>query len=55
MAPLPVAPNGSSSGAPRANWVGVAYGSGRPQGWTVLKELPGGALLSPPRGVSAAP
>jgi hypothetical protein len=48
MAPLPVAP----AGAPRPGWVGFAYGSPRPAGWMLLREVPGGALLVPAPGAA---
>ncbi|HEY6148216.1 MAG TPA: hypothetical protein VIZ69_10980 [Thermoanaerobaculia bacterium] len=35
------------AGAPRPGWVALAWGTVRPAGWTVLRELPGGALLAP--------
>jgi hypothetical protein len=46
MAPLPVA----EGGAARNGWVAAVYGPARPAGWTVLRDLPGGALLAPAKG-----
>jgi len=45
LAPLPVLVNPASL---PARWVVAVYGSGRPPGWRVLAEVPGGALLAPP-------
>ena len=46
MAPVPVAL--VSTPEPAApGWIGAVYGAARPAGWTVIRELPGGALLAP--------
>jgi hypothetical protein len=44
FAPLPtlVAPDRVPDG-----WLALVYGSRRPEGWRVVQELPGGALLAP--------
>lgn len=34
-------------------WAGAVYGPSRPPGWSVVRELPGGALLSPDRESSS--
>ncbi|HMF08954.1 MAG TPA: hypothetical protein VKJ00_07445 [Thermoanaerobaculia bacterium] len=44
LAPVPVAL--SPARAPR-EWLLAVYGPGRPPGWNVISEFPGGALLAP--------
>lgn len=44
LAPLPVA--AAPERVPPA-WVAAVYGAAPPAGWRVLRELPGGALLTP--------
>ena len=46
FAPLPVLVAPASV---PAGWPVAAYGADRPAGWRVLAEVPGGALLEPPR------
>ena len=42
LAPLPVR---LAPPAVPAGWIAAVYGSARPPGWTVVREIPGGALL----------
>jgi hypothetical protein len=44
MAPIPVA---VSRGPVPAGWIAAVYGRERPQGWRLLAEVPGGALMAP--------
>ncbi len=54
FAPLPVRlnPPAVSSG-----WLAAVYGTGtgRPAGWSVLRDLPGGVLMEGPPAVSGDP
>ena len=45
FAPLPVRLNPAR---PEPEWLAAIYGPARPAGGTVVRELPGGALLAPP-------